>query len=851
MRSAEGALFFSRKYRIVMMQRLLSLALACAGVLAFQAPVFAAEAPTGPYAAFTASASGQHGLFTIWRKDGHVYIDIASSQLDQDFLETIVPGNGIGGNFIVWGNTDHLPAMLVRFERAGDGIAIVWPNTSFIAPHSDSGTLAVRSNFPQSVVGVGKIAAEGQGHIIFDASPLFDDSLDFADTINRSLQTTPQTAYHLDPSRSYFGDTKAFPENVVIDVEQLWATSAPHVAPDTAPDARSVQMQVVYNFAQLPSDNYMPRYADDRVGIYDDIYMNFAPSADEAPDRYLRYLVRWNFAPADPTKPSPATHPMVFYLSNTIPERFRKPITDAVLRWNVALAKVGILNAIEVRAQPSDPNWDPDDIRYNVLRWVTEQQPSFGADSQTLFDPRTGEEFRTGILISADSAAFTADTWRTVIDPVRYGRNTDPVPAQLIYDAFQAEIMHETGHNLGMQHNFIGHDVYTAKELQDPGFTAKYGVATSVMEYAPLNVWPRGYGQGNYYQTVLGPYDYYAMKYAYQPIPAARTPEDELPTLQRWAASWSNPLYRYASDEDVSWANGHASDPRVEQGELTNDQLGWTTVQLKLYRALMDRSTQLSPHTGNAYQDATDAFGGAFFRYVTLVSKTAHWIGGQYISRAHRGDPGAQPPIVPVPLAMQRRAFEIFDQYLLSDANFHFSPRVLDDLGYSEWAGYGYVGWQGYGNLPVWAYDPPQRHDFPVVDDIGSVQRTSINYLFQPTVLARLDQNALESVGPTLTTATFFDWMQHAIYRELDARSANISLLRRNLQSLYEDKLIALATDPQPGAPPEAQALARLELARLESAAATRARGRGLDDATLAHLQTLAEKARAALHPMP
>ena len=324
-----------------MMKRLLFCVLACAAFFVRAAAPGVADAPTDPYAAFTASASGQHGLFGVWHKAGHVYLDITTSQLDTDYLETIVPGNGIGGNFIVWGNTDHLPAMLVRFERAGDGIAIVWPNTSFVAPGSDSGTLAVRSNFPQSVIGIGKIAAEGGGHIVFDASPLFSDALDMDHIINGSLHTTPATAYHLDPSRTYFGPTKSFPENVVLDVEQLWATNAPHVAPDTAPDARSVQMQVVYNFAQLPNDPYVPRFADDRVGIYDDIYLDFAPSVDTAPNRYLRYLVRWNFAPQDPTKPSRATHPMVFVMSNTIPERFRKAISDAVLRWNVALAKVG------------------------------------------------------------------------------------------------------------------------------------------------------------------------------------------------------------------------------------------------------------------------------------------------------------------------------------------------------------------------------------------------------------------------------------------------------------------------------------------------------------------------------
>ena len=138
---------------------------------------------------------------------------------------------------------------------------------------------------------------------------------------------------------------------------------------------------------------------DDRVGLYDDIYIDF--SNDTRARRQLPYIVRWNFDPADSTRPSTARHPMVIYLSNTIPPAYRGAIRDACLEWNKAFEKIGILDAIIVRDQPSDPNWDPDDVRYSVIRWLDETRPSFGADSQTLFNPLTGEEIRTGVLVSA------------------------------------------------------------------------------------------------------------------------------------------------------------------------------------------------------------------------------------------------------------------------------------------------------------------------------------------------------------------------------------------------------------------------------------------------------------------
>ncbi|MBV9103546.1 MAG: DUF5118 domain-containing protein, partial [Candidatus Eremiobacteraeota bacterium] len=79
------------------------------------------------YDTFVKGATSQPGLFTLWHKAGKLYIELSAGQLDHDFVQTIVPSSGLGGNFVVWGNTDHLPTELVRFERAGTNVAILWP----------------------------------------------------------------------------------------------------------------------------------------------------------------------------------------------------------------------------------------------------------------------------------------------------------------------------------------------------------------------------------------------------------------------------------------------------------------------------------------------------------------------------------------------------------------------------------------------------------------------------------------------------------------------------------------------------------------------------------------------------
>jgi Met-zincin/Domain of unknown function (DUF5117) len=804
----------------------LAAVLAACAILCLGAVGANSSAPTD-YATFTASAHQHAGLFPIWQKDGGTYLELAPNQLDVDFLETIVPGNGIGDSPLWWGDTDYLPTQVLRFERRGDSIVMIWRNWYAYTGSNAAAAAGVAGSFPDSVVGIGKIAAENQanGHVIFDLASLLGDNLD----VRNILSAIPAgKSYRLDPSTSYFDSVKAFPENDVFTVSQSWSTDEKHVY-DAAPDARRLQIRVVYNFVQIPQDNYRKRLMDDRIGLYDDIYVDF--STDTRESRMLPYIVRWDFA----------RHPMVYYMSNTIPPEYRGAIRDALLEWNKALKKAGAPSGVEVRDQPNDPNWDPDDFRYSVVRWLDETRPSFGADSQTLFNPMTGEELRTGILVSSVVGMNPRLTWKYLVDPVRNGRVTDPMPPEFLHNAIFATILHEAGHNLGMQHNFIGHEAYSAEQLQSMAFTRAHGITSSAMEYAPINLWPQPYKQGEYSQTTIGPYDYYAIHWGYAVIPGAQTPEQEVPTLRTWAQGWSNPWTRYASDEDVDYATGHAADPRVEQGMLTNDPIAWCNVQMQMYKTQIAALNRYWPQAGNAFEQQRTFFASMLGRYLRCAGAPAHYLGGQYLSWAHAGDPGAQAPIVPVPLGTERRAMGVLDAALFNPNALDLPPTLLDRLRYSEWSGYGYTSWEGYGNLPLWAYDPPDRHDYPLVETLNKAQLRAIDYLFKPLVLQRIDENPSESTGRTMTMADLFTWLHDGIFNDLDDRS--IPLVSRNLQIEYVDALKKLASNPPEGTPPDATALARVALGRIarDASAATRAPH---DAVTSAHLAELAYKAK-------
>ncbi|MBV8602009.1 MAG: DUF5117 domain-containing protein, partial [Candidatus Eremiobacteraeota bacterium] len=363
------------------------------------------DPPNVPYDRWTKTATKQSGLFTIWRRDGRVYLELKPDQFDRDYLQTAVNANGLGGFGVLSGQYFQQEGRLLRFVRDGRRVAIVWPQTRFIAEPNTPLANAVALSTAGSVLGMAPIVTEDKKEnvVVLDMSALLGDVMDLATTINGSVADpkNPLTQYRIDPARSYFGPSKAFPNNVVIEADQTFTSAKPPDALNTVIDPRSIQIRAIYNFVTLPeNDGYMPRLVDDRVGYFEDTHIRF--DRLNQMDNLVHYVTRWNMQPSDPTKPlSPAKNPMVYTLSNSIPLEYRDPVRRGILEWNKAFEKIGISNAVQVVDQPSDPAWDPDDVRYNVVRWLTEANNSGFASAQILWDPRTGEILRTGVLIDA------------------------------------------------------------------------------------------------------------------------------------------------------------------------------------------------------------------------------------------------------------------------------------------------------------------------------------------------------------------------------------------------------------------------------------------------------------------
>ena len=120
--------------------------------------------------------------------------------------------------------------------------------------------------------------------------------------------------------------------------------------------------------------------------------------------------------------------------------------------------------------------------------------------------------------MAAEQLGYALDVLeaRGEIDP------DSPEAEQFVLDYVKDTTMHEVGHTLGLRHNFRASRVYTEAAAVRPGVHARqrhHRLGDGVQRRSTC----RGRAQpgGAPFQTTLGPYDYWAIEYAYKPLARA------------------------------------------------------------------------------------------------------------------------------------------------------------------------------------------------------------------------------------------------------------------------------------------------------------------------------------------
>lgn len=798
------------------------------------------------------------GLFTLYRTDEKVYLEILPEQLEKIYLVSMTIDSGIGeGGFYAAAMAGEAP---IVFHKQGKNVQLVVKNMRF---HADNGPMqrAVARSFSDSILGITKIESlphpERKSILIdFGAFVLTDLPM-----LSYDLEATYRIPYRFDPKNSVFGTVKAFPQNVEIETLAHYATERPPLPPMLAPgqpppplprppanlpDVRSMLFHLRYSISDRPQTGYRPRLADARVGYFVNSIEDY--SNDDRNTTTKRFVNRWHLVKQDPSAAlSPPKQPIVFWLENTIPVKYRDAIRDGILMWNKAFEKIGFQNAIEVKQQPDDADWDPGDSRYSTIRWFAGYPDPGFAQGPSRTDPETGQIYDADIRFSEAMTRFSRREVQEHINPsampweyatprafvapwstvnahyqcdfangavrdaefgfdLLVGRGMDPNGSdadKFIKDFLRAIAAHEVGHTLGLRHNFRASTIHSFEQAQDAGVTGRDGLTGSVMDYIPTNIAARGGKQGEYHQSTLGAYDYWAIEYAYKPIDSSSV-EGEQAELRKIASRAAEPQLAYDTDEDAGFGPGLDMDPVVNRFDLGTDPLKYYSHRVGLAREIFNNMEQRLERPGEGYQILRRSFNSALGQTANSLFLTSKYIGGMYHYRSHVGDPGNRLPFEPVPAEKQRQALQLLRDNLFAPTAFQFKPQLLNKLENERFIDF--------------ATFTPGRMDVPVHQVVLNLQRQVLDRLFLPTVMSRIQDSELRVTAPVepFTLGLLFTEVQDSIWAETKApgASVNINSYRRSLQREHLRKMIGMVLRDA-AVPEDARTLARQSLLTL------------------------------------
>jgi hypothetical protein len=349
------------------------------------------------------------------------------------------------------------------------------------------------------------------------------------------------------------------------------------------------------------------------------------------------------------------------------------------------------------------------------------------------------------------------------------------------------------------------------------------------MEYAPVNLGRPGEPAPAPFQSTLGPYDYWAIEYAYKPLAPGSTPAEQEADLQRIAARSPDPLLAYGTDED----NLLGLDPESLVFDLGNDPLVFAQKRIAIARDLFLRQETRELKPTDDYTVLRRALGYALRDATRAAGVLARQVGGL---RTLRDFPGSgRDPLVPVPAAIQREALGTLTHEFLAVGSFRVSPSLARKLAPDYLERFSTSG----DAVPT---------DYALDAILLDQQRALLNQLMSESLAARLLDAQAKASSPreAFALSELHTRLTREIWSEL-GHPGDIPAARRDLQREHLARLANLLIKPSVNSRADARALVRAEARSLLDRINAASRRGDLSPEARAHLAESSETLRAAL----
>lgn len=763
-------------------------------------------------ASLTKSSKKIEGLFTIYQDTitGAVKLLVSDEQLNKDFIyfSQIADGVTEAGAF----RGSYRGSSVFHISKYFNKIEFVAPNTNFYFDKNNAISRSSEANTSDATIASGKILAtdKKKGLYLIDATKLF-----LSETFTRIKQPRfpgrSPFAFSLgrfDSNKSKINEIKNYPENTNVKTEYVYSNpSVLNGGSEAVTDGRNVSIKVFHTFMSMPEDDYEVRMDDPRVGYF---LTETNDMTSTGTVNYRDMIHRWKLVKKNPDAPiSEPVTPITWWIENTTPVEWRETIKEGVLEWNKAFEKAGFNNAMVVKVQPDDADWDAGDVRYNVLRWTSSPNPPFGGYGPSFVNPRTGEILGADIMLEyvhftnrvfADKLYNNAaknmhletkeeleakkmlakhnllycSAGHVMHENLQFGSAllqasgaSDLDMEAIKKEGMKSLIMHEVGHTLGLNHNMKASQLFSPEQLADKDFIEGKALTGSVMDYAGINVTRDRTKQGQYYDMSVGPYDVWAIQFGYTPF---KSETEKMKLLERS----TEPELIFGNDADDMRSPGKAIDPRVMIGDLSNDQISYSIDRFELVNEMMKKLKTQFLKEGETYEDLRRAFYTLHNQTRIAGGVVSRFIGGVYVDRSTYGQEGGTQPYTPVSLADQKRAMAALKKYI-------FAPNAFDtpkDV-------YNYLARQRRGYNFFGGPEDPKIHEL-----VLGYQTSVLAHLMHPNTLQRVSNSEL--YGNKYKLSTYMSDLNTMMF--IPDSFGSINSFRQNLQAVYVKRLISMIT---------------------------------------------------------
>jgi hypothetical protein len=748
-------------------------------------------------------------MYKAHRINDRLYFEIPRGEFGRDLIvvSRTVAGGGGGAGFIGGGAN-----LFVEWEREGNRIRLRSNVYDIAADSTRAISRAVNAMTRGPIIAAFNVESWGpDSAAVIDVTRLFTSNItEFASVTN------------LQADRSFVEGVAAYEDAVNVEATQTGTQQPPQAQGGRGggqPAARPVTVttRMSWSFHPLATDPMMPRLHDKRIGFNSQRWIDYGAPAHRAEE--LRVIRRFRLEKQNPAAAvSDPVEPIIFWIDPATPEWLVPWVKTGVEAWQVAFREAGFSNAILAREKPSasqDPEWSMFDARHSMVYW----RPSTveNATGGQVVDPRTGEIIKAEVNMYHNVQNLLRDWYFTQVAPLDSRARSLPLPDSLMGRLVEYVVTHEIGHAIGFPHNMKASAMYPADSVRSESFLRRMGghVAT-LMDYSRFNyvAQPEDKIPVDLLIPHVGPYDRFVVMWGHTPVPGARTPEDELATLDRWARM----------QDTIPWLRFTTEDAPNDPFALTEavgdaDAVKSNTLGLKNLERVMGMMLAVAEKPGRDYTLLDELYGNAVGQWGRYNGHVAAIVGSAETQEKY----GTGRRFAPTSKARQQEALR------------HLSQHAF--------------------RVPDWLLDDEILFRIEAEGQVARIRQAQagvLNSLLNTGRLNRLiEYEALSAAGEAYTIADLLTDLRSGVWPEISQSSVRIDVYRRNLQRAYLEAVERViypppppAAQPGPGGqaapvfPSDARPALRGHLVELDRAI-EQSLGRAADGMTRLHLRDL------------